>query len=343
MMWMYSTPFHKFMVNEFVLSDDPDSELFKNLTNQILEMYEKQRIDGTDEGEDALQRKIDDSWNMVVNAICMVLLFSHLVLVGSCLQVFVCTQAVGNTQFLVADQDIVCWESDHLNLVFFSVIFLILWGVGIPLVLYLLVLFDGKMGAKGLYHPENKSKYGYIYLKYANQFWYWEFMVLFRKFMLEAVRVLFSLNETAAIQVTGAFLVICFATFAQFYLSPFVERELNDIESAALWNHIIVLFIGTVFLTEQLPITGVLSTVIAMIVICLILITGCYIFRSVWRELHDTVPFIGTVLQFMYVYELWCNEVKMFVEANEWLGGVRRGDHCEVGGCCSTEEDEDGE
>jgi len=341
-MWMYSPQFHKFMVNNFMLTNDGDSELFKNLSNQILEMFEKQNVDSGDDDTNSLKRHIRNSWNMTINAICMVLLFTHLVLVGTALEVFVCTKAVGNKSYLQADQEIVCWESQHMTLVGFALIFLLVWGVGIPLTLYLLVLCDAKLGLEGLYHPNNKSKYGYIYLKYANQFWYWEFVVLFRKFLLETCRVLFSLEDTKFIQVTGAFLIFCFATFAQFYLNPFVERELNDIESSALWNHIVVLFIGTVFLTEQLPVDGSLATFIAFVVILLILVTGCYIFKSVWIELHDTVPFIGTILQFSYVSHTWQNELKHLRRANAWISEAIDTKNCKKGGCCSVEEDESG-
>eukprot|EP00466_Bigelowiella_natans_P003193 jgi/Bigna1/131208/aug1.13_g5916 len=345
-MWMYSPQFHKFMANNFILTKDKDSELFKNLSNQILEMFEKQRVDGvdddSDETQDKIRAKIQASWFMVINALCMCLLFSHLVLVGGALEIFVCIKAVGNKEFLQADQEIVCWEGQHWTLVTFSLIFLIIWGLGIPGFLIAMVYGDGVLGEKGLYHPDNKSKYGYIYLKYANQFWYWEFAVLFRKFMLELFRVLFSLEDTKFVQVTGAFLVFCFATFAQFYFNPFVESELNEIESAALWNHIVVLFIGTVFLTEELPIDGELATVIAFAVILTITATGSYIFISVWDELHDTVPVIKTILRFKYCQHMWALERRKFSQANVWMALVCKKEHCEPGGCCSKERDIDG-
>ena len=76
-----------------------------------------------------------------------------------------------------------CWAGEHFKYAMTAAIpGLIVWGIGLP-VLAFLVLYRAKQNDK-LDSLHKKVTYGFLFLGYKRQYYWWELVILARKFFI---------------------------------------------------------------------------------------------------------------------------------------------------------------
>jgi predicted outer membrane repeat protein len=132
---------------------------------------------------------------------------------------------------LQAQWDIECWSDRHSPFVILSIVYIVLWVVGIPVAVFLFL----RMHRRALYdqsHPRHKEvihEAGNLYLQYEERYWYWEIVIILKKCMLTGAMTIIAAGSSA--QLIIAMLVVLTYTLAAIYAKPF-EGESDDVLSS---------------------------------------------------------------------------------------------------------------
>ena len=156
----------------------------------------------------------------IIVSVIVVMVLIHPTLTRRSVQLLTCDQlGTGDPRrYLRRDLQIVCWKSSHLAWALtIGIPFLILYALGIPIV-SLYVMFKRK-------HKLHKdlatvSRFGFLYLGYAEHAWYWEAIGAFSYrivILLVAVTVAASAAATGGVVVVF-FVFFCLPTFWSFFL-----------------------------------------------------------------------------------------------------------------------------
>ena len=181
--------------------------------------------------------------------------FLSIIYIGLCkatFQPFFCKDMIGGKAILIVAPAIVCWEGDHLGLIVTSCFAIILYVIGIPATVILLLRYG--VAHEKLNTPLWLKVLGYFYKKYKTKYWYWELLILLRRGSFTFISVVF-----VKVPQTQCFLGALFALttmVAQYAAQPFQEAGLNYLD--CLCNTSILLYmIGAIFyLDPALPATN---------------------------------------------------------------------------------------
>lgn len=148
---------------------------------------------------------------------------------------------------LVKDYSVVCYEGSHQGWGFGLVMpYLVIVGVGFPLmILFNLVYLYRK---KGLFNKDSIIKYGFFYLSYENEYFYWDFVILGRKIVLTLVNtfVVAVYQTFFNVSVMIMFLILLIFLYLQVHCNPYQRKALqkvNILEKVSL-----ISLSGTMFL-----------------------------------------------------------------------------------------------
>ena len=91
------------------------------------------------------------------------------------------------------DYSMECWIGTHLKWVLLaSIPSLAVWGIGAPMLAFLHL----KRNFSHLEEEEFKRPYGFLYLGYKKNRYYWEFIILYRKLIMIFISVFMSTFST---------------------------------------------------------------------------------------------------------------------------------------------------
>ncbi|CAM9177123.1 unnamed protein product, partial [Chrysoparadoxa australica] len=244
-----------------------------------------------------------------INAIMMLLSFTHYRLSLFIIEIFDCSQQQTGISTLDVDLSIECWSSpEHQRLISYAVVFGCIYTIGIPL--FFVYMLYGKVVTPGRqYNREEKARYGYMYQKYVANCWWWELVLMFRKLTIVVWRM-FTSGQTELLQASGAFFFFLFMWAYHMQKGPYVEQMLNKLDAVALTAHVVVMYAGTMFLTERLGTS--LETLYAAFIIIVNMVVLVYIMRFVGREVTESVPVLGRI----FSTELWIDYAWPAVKAS---------------------------
>ena len=176
--------------------------------------------------------------------------------------VWKCMSIEGELYF-VEDFSQVCFQGKHLVLTTFAVLFLILYIVGMPAMLWWR-LYTHRNEIKQRFdrpiNPHVEARFGHLFMPYEPGFWYGELIEMAKKLMLTAGLSMFA--KDSVIQLLLGIL-ICFAHFG--YMTkkqPFVDR-LDDVLSQCAGIQIfLTLQIGLVLKVGQSNDQGIVDVVL---------------------------------------------------------------------------------
>jgi hypothetical protein len=170
-------------------------------------------------------RESREQLDVFVNAVTMLLQFVHISLLQNVLEVYPCRELVPGSSVLKFHTSVQCNSDEHRHLKDLAILFLMLWTVGIPAILFIVLGVQASMD--NLYSLRNRTRFGYLTLRYTAHNWWWEWVVLSRKSVIVILLVFMTDDDEEFDQVAAAF----FAVFAFFVLhvirQPFVEYHLN--------------------------------------------------------------------------------------------------------------------
>ena len=200
----------------------------------------------------------------------------HPSILKTTLQMFACTNIEGVWYMDIYMAD-VCWEGDHyfygLNI---SIPALIVWGIGLPLFAFIRLRTLNRDGEQSI------TRYGFLYLGYRDSKWWWEFIVLGRKFAILIVLIWIS-QISVFIQALTAIFILYASHSLQIQNNPFASFETNRIENISLVCSQLIIYLGQWYLSGELG----EETKIMLFTIILIA-TAVFIANWIWAYLNHS-------------------------------------------------------
>ena len=143
---------------------------------------------------------------------------------------------------------VLCYEDPLHNQIALYVALpcLILWGLGIPLGVLILMRKDSTK----LHTQQVRQKFGFLYNGYKAHNYFWEIVIMYRKIACIFIAVFL---KRVGIIVQALVLIILLISFLQANTTrrPFLARQLNDIENMSLATQIITIYCGIFFISSK--------------------------------------------------------------------------------------------
>ena len=158
--------------------------------------------------------------------------------------VFKCTRFAGvEDDLLVADYAIDCGQEEHAAFVSLAVVFVVVYIVGIPCTMLLLLWWNKKYlhDVDSAQHLVVKNALGDLYLQYEPDYWWFELMVMFNKTIMCGGLVVLSPGSPS--QVLCGVLFMLFHLLVVLKLSPFSKHS-EDLSSVAAALGLTLIYIG---------------------------------------------------------------------------------------------------
>mmetsp|Transcript_17203 Transcript_17203/g.12286 ORF Transcript_17203/g.12286 Transcript_17203/m.12286 type:complete len:422 (+) Transcript_17203:512-1777(+) len=227
----------------------------------------------------------------VVASFIIVLFLVHPDIVKYMISIFNCYNVDG--EYRVFDNmSIVCYQG-NFNLYAFGVGLpgILIWGLGIPLFIYLLL----KQVRTKLHLLATKEKYGFLYRGYKKQFYYWESVIMYRKFILVFIQVFVQAYGVITQALVVYMLLIIFLS-VNTKKKPFVSLALNDLETYSLMSSMITIYCGLFFISDtqgessseassQLVLSEQVKLVFFFVILLVNLIFFCYWLYKMYQEM----------------------------------------------------------
>ena len=256
----------------------------RNSIHQVQEMHKVHELQGIDK---VVEWDIKNSY---INAYFIFIMYVHLTLTKTIVSVFICTEQPHSGD-LTLDQhpEMICWTSkEHQRVVAWAQFFLLVYSLGLPLfiVYKLREIFRNERE----FDPKMRARFGYLYFKYTTTAYLWEIVILGRKVFIAVVRMFTKTPTYFLVQSSGALIVLAVLLVMQILWQPYNEPFLNHMESAALTNHVFVLFIGIMFQSGALGKGDdrILSPfTFALFVMASIMATFFYLIFGIIKELRE--------------------------------------------------------
>lgn len=186
-----------------------------------------------------------DTINNLITTIVIICFGSQSMVIQANLQVFECDNIYRDDTplyYMKSDLDIQCWEDEHKKWTF---------TIALPLVLFWAIIGPSLMF---LHLKKNKEKLrvggvknlSFIYKGFKLDKYYWEFVVLLRKYFLIIVAI-FGSFYTSFFQVYIAVYIILVTLFIQIKGDPYLNQKLNKLEQTGLICALILSLAGLYF------------------------------------------------------------------------------------------------
>ena len=239
--------------------------------------------------------------NDVLESTYFIILFIvYLDIVSVCLETFSCRNiGYGDLREyrLIKDYSVQCFNENHRGWAYGLVVpFFVLFGLGFPIsILYTLIQ---KKKKKKLNRPELMLRYGYFYLSYEREYFYWDFVILIRKILLTSVNIFLLGLYTGVFSyiVTIMLMILLVFLYVQIECQPYLKKELKSVNN--LEKYSLISLSGTMFLAifgyDQV-FSGATSMVLFIVALCL-----NAIFFMFWFILYYEADFRKTLKTFWY-------------------------------------------
>jgi hypothetical protein len=158
---------------------------------------------------------------------------------------FKCTRfrGIDDVVLLVADYSVQCHQDEHATFTVVAIVFLIVYIVGIPCVMFLLLWWHRKHlhDVTSTKHVMVKNALGGLYLQYEPKYWWFELVILLNKTIMCGGLVILSPGSPS--QVLCGVLFMMFHLLVVLKLSPF-EHDSEDVSSVAASLGLTLIYIG---------------------------------------------------------------------------------------------------
>jgi hypothetical protein len=151
-----------------------------------------------------------------------------------------------DSSYLVADLSQECWVGTHFNLVL---------GVAFPAVLTWCVLAPGfifvmiRRNKASLRDRQVQLKYGYLYNGYVDKYFFWEFLVIFRKLSIKAAIISFA-GYSVSVQALAVLAIQGGSAIVQQAFHPFEKLTVNRLEQVSIISATSTVVCGLLFMED---------------------------------------------------------------------------------------------
>ena len=160
-----------------------------------------------------------------------------------------------------------CWTGDHrFYILTLALPSLILWGICLPLfALYRMSAADRRL-------PHAKAVYGFLYQGYVPRKFWWELMIILRKFLI-LLSLVFLNRVSVLIQALVSLFILIIALRLQILVNPYIKYKHNRLEDLSLICGAFMIYAGTLYLSGDIG----EETKIALFIVILLVTTIFYI------------------------------------------------------------------
>ena len=146
--------------------------------------------------------------------------------------------------YLTSDYSLQCWDNNHLKYALgIGIPNIIIWGLVIPFILYQIL----KIYKYHLNEQSVQKRYSFIYKGYKTEKYFWEIIIMFRKFWL-VLSAVFLGDISPMLQTLVCYTIIMIAAYYQIKHKPFNSEICNDLEMKSLIGSGIVILLGIYFI-----------------------------------------------------------------------------------------------
>jgi predicted outer membrane repeat protein len=163
--------------------------------------------------------------------------------------VFSCQAIKPGEYWLVSDLSLPCWSSDHIGYILMvSVPSLAVWIFGLPTICLFLLY---KKKAVLLTDHITQLKFSFLYKGYHAQWYFWEFVILYRKVAVVCASVFLS-TVSITVQALSVLAVLLIALFFQLQVQPFLSPQFNTLELKSILVSAVTIYSGLFYQTEKI-------------------------------------------------------------------------------------------
>ena len=212
---------------------------------------------------------------------------------------------------MVKDYSIRCWDESHKGWGYGIVVpHLVIFGMGFPLMIFFNLVYLYKM--KKLNNKDCIIRYGFFYLSYENEYFYWDFVILVRKIVLSLINtfVVAVYLSIFSISVMLMFLVLLIFLYIQVHCNPYLRKNLkmvNNLEKISLISLSATMFLAILSMQDMVNFTE--RTVLLCLSLCFNLIFLLYWLNIYYKS--DVRKVLRRILHIIYMVLLFlCNRIK---------------------------------
>ena len=179
-------------------------------------------------------------WHQATAGAYVVFLFNHPDIVNQVFGVFKCYK-VGNGLndfYLNADMTQQCWTHEHYSwLLILAFPMLIVYVIGVPLSLAVNIY----RVSDDLSTPD-AALFQFMFLKYRKEFWYWQFLLIFRQVLMIAISVF---EKSTGAQSLMAILLCVAMLLGHAFVLPFYDDRVNNFEFFSVFTSFLTYFFAS--------------------------------------------------------------------------------------------------
>lgn len=179
----------------------------------------------------------------VVTSMVIIVFILHPSLTKVTFSIFSCSELLPSQYWLITDMSIRCWDMEHLkNIVSIALPSMIVWIFGLPLFcLGLLYRTRQRLSAELI-----QIKYSFLYKGYKPEYYYWEFVILYRKVALVCASVFLSSISTM-VQALSILAILLICLFVHAAVKPFRTPVFNMLETKSILVSLLTIYVGLYF------------------------------------------------------------------------------------------------
>lgn len=219
-----------------------------------------------------------------VSTCVVIILLMHTSVSNTILSVFSCKKVNGE-YWNTSDYNLKCFVDQHLNiLLYIGLPGLIIWCISLPSVMFV-CLFKNR---RYLDQVETLVKFKTLFSGYKPEFYYWEFLVILRKFLIRVIAILL-ISSGITIQGLGIMIVLLFSLSLHINYKPYEKDSINKLEQYCII--VLILFIcgGITFSTDiQDRSKVIIGWILFVVNIMFLLYWGKFFFKQVFDILGKT-------------------------------------------------------
>lgn len=161
---------------------------------------------------------------------------------------FNCMEIEEGEYWLMVDLDIECWKGDHTTYALAVALpGLIFWGLFIPAVCMTILIKQRNL----LDNIRQKLSFGFLYLGFKKESFFWEFVILYRKVLLITYSV-FMRNYSINAQALTVLLTLIVYLYIQNRYQPYATKDLNKLETFSILVSAATIYAGLYYLTTNI-------------------------------------------------------------------------------------------
>jgi hypothetical protein len=159
---------------------------------------------------------------------------------------FNCMEIGNHGSFLVDDMTIKCWDKEHyFYVVSVTVPCIVFWCFFVP-ILIIILLYKKRTQLKT---TKELLKFGFLHKGFHMEYFYWEFVILFRKIGIISCSV-FMRSISIHVQALTTFMVILVAFTLHLKAKPYNAEQLNSMETRSILVCGVTIYCGLYFMTN---------------------------------------------------------------------------------------------